>query len=59
MGHSRGGHIAFRVAQQRPDLLRKLVLAEPGGDLDASLDPPVAPAAPSAALGAHAGVLSE
>ena len=39
MGHSRGGHIAFRVAQARPDLLRKLVLAEPGGDLDASLAP--------------------
>lgn len=37
MGHSRGGHIAFRVAQQRPDLVRRLVLAEPGGDLDASL----------------------
>ena len=37
MGHSRGGHIAFRVAEQRPDLLRKLVLAEPGGDLDATL----------------------
>ena len=35
MGHSRGGHIAFRVAQQRPDLLRKLILAEPGGELDA------------------------
>lgn len=47
IGHSRGGHIAFRVAQQRPELLRKLVLAEPGGDLDASLDP-----APSA-LGAR------
>jgi pimeloyl-ACP methyl ester carboxylesterase len=39
MGHSRGGHIAFRVAQARPDLLRKLVLAEPGGDLDANLAP--------------------
>ena len=38
MGHSRGGHLAFRVAQARPDLLRKLVLAEPGGNLDASLD---------------------
>jgi pimeloyl-ACP methyl ester carboxylesterase len=36
MGHSRGGHIAFRVAQQRPDLLRKLILAEPGGELDAT-----------------------
>jgi pimeloyl-ACP methyl ester carboxylesterase len=39
MGHSRGGHIAFRVAQQRPDLIRQLILAEPGGELDASLDP--------------------
>ena len=39
MGHSRGGHISFRVAQRRPDLLRRLVLAEPGGELDATLDP--------------------
>jgi pimeloyl-ACP methyl ester carboxylesterase len=38
MGHSRGGHVSFRIAQQRPDLLRKLVLAEPGGDLDPSFD---------------------
>jgi pimeloyl-ACP methyl ester carboxylesterase len=37
LGHSRGGHIAFRVAQQRPDLLRRLILGEPGGTLDASL----------------------
>jgi esterase len=43
MGHSRGGHIAFRVAEQRPALLRRLVLAEPGGELDASLDPAAAP----------------
>jgi len=43
MGHSRGGHVAFRVAQRRPDLLRKLVLAEPGGELDASLDPDFKP----------------
>ena len=42
MGHSRGGHIAFRVAEQRPDLLRKLILAEPGGELDVSLDPAAA-----------------
>jgi esterase len=39
MGHSRGGHIAFRIAEQRPELLRRLVLAEPGGELDRSLDP--------------------
>jgi esterase len=45
MGHSRGGHIAFRVAQQRPQLLRKLVLAEPGGELDTSLDPDTKPSA--------------
>jgi pimeloyl-ACP methyl ester carboxylesterase len=49
MGHSRGGHIAFRVAQQRPDLLRRLVLAEPGGDLDATLHPDAA-AAPAPAF---------
>jgi esterase len=46
IGHSRGGHICFRVAQQRPDLLRRLVLAEPGGELDPSLDPTVAPGPP-------------
>jgi pimeloyl-ACP methyl ester carboxylesterase len=43
LGHSRGGHIAFRVAQRRPDLLRKLILAEPGGELDESLDPDFKP----------------
>jgi esterase len=48
MGHSRGGHIAFRVAQQRPDLLRKVILAEPGGDFDTTLDPAIKPGAPSA-----------
>ena len=48
MGHSRGGHIAFRVAQQRPDLLRRLILAEPGGELDASFaDVPETGTAPS------------
>lgn len=43
MGHSRGGHIAFRVAQRRPDLLRRLILAEPGGELDGTLDPAYTP----------------
>jgi pimeloyl-ACP methyl ester carboxylesterase len=43
MGHSRGGHVSFRVAQQRPDLLRRLILAEPGGELDSTLDPAVVP----------------
>jgi esterase len=47
MGHSRGGHVAFRVAQRRPDLLRRLVLAEPGGDLHATLSADGTTAAPA------------
>jgi pimeloyl-ACP methyl ester carboxylesterase len=47
MGHSRGGHISFRVAQRRPDLLRRLILAEPGGELDVTLDPAAKPGTPS------------
>jgi pimeloyl-ACP methyl ester carboxylesterase len=43
MGHSRGGHISFRAAQRRPDLLRGLILIEPGGELDVSLDPTAKP----------------
>jgi len=43
MGHSRGGHISFRVARRRPDLVAKLILAEPGGELDATLDPAFKP----------------
>ena len=54
MGHSRGGHVAFRVAQQRPDLLRRLVLAEPGGSLDPSLDP-----TPAASTSARSLALAE
>jgi pimeloyl-ACP methyl ester carboxylesterase len=53
MGHSRGAHIAFRVAQQRPDLLRKLVLAEPGGHRDTPLSPTAAPSAPSPTRTTH------
>lgn len=44
IGHSRGGHLAFRLASKRPDLIRKLVLAEPGGTLEESLIPADAPA---------------
>jgi pimeloyl-ACP methyl ester carboxylesterase len=57
MGHSRGGHIAFRVAQQRPELVRRLVLAEPIGNLDASLLPADAP--PMRSVGAHYKVTAE
>ena len=45
-GHSRGGHIAFRVAGLRPDLINKLILAEPGGTLDDTLAPSAEPGAP-------------
>ena len=51
IGHSRGGHIAFRVAQTFPNLVRKLVLMEPGGALDASLEPPHETKNPPIALG--------
>jgi len=37
VGHSRGGHIAFRVAQYHPELLASVVLLEPGGELGESL----------------------
>jgi len=33
LGHSRGGYIAFRIAERHPALLRRLVLAEPAGVL--------------------------
>src|SRR5438552_4498118 len=59
MGHSRGGHIAFRVAQQRADLLRKLVLLEPGGDLDASLSPAAATAPAPSPLASRIAVSAE
>src|SRR5689334_25023297 len=61
MGHSRGGHICFRVAQRRPDLLRKLILAEPGGELDGTLDPNFKPgSSPLAArIAASAAVIAK
>jgi len=37
LGHSRGGHISFRVASEHPDLIDALILSEPGGDCDESL----------------------
>jgi pimeloyl-ACP methyl ester carboxylesterase len=37
VGHSRGGHIAFRIAQNYSGRVRKLVLSEPGGALDPDL----------------------
>lgn len=37
LGHSRGGNISLRLAAQRPDLLRSLALADPGGDFTPEL----------------------
>jgi esterase len=51
LGHSRGGHIAFRVAQNYPYLIRSLVLVEPGGVLAADLETGLATAPPAIALG--------
>ena len=60
IGHSRGGHIAFRLASKRPDLIRKLVLAEPGGTLDESLLPQASDdGPPSAGSRAHVAQASE
>lgn len=54
IGHSRGGHLAFRLALARPELIRKLVLAEPGGTMDETLMPPGADeGAPAAGSRAH------
>ncbi len=50
LGHSRGGHVCFRVAQHHPDLIRALILAEPGGQLDPALADHGAPP-PGADLG--------
>src|SRR3712207_5533665 len=56
LGHSRGGHVAFRVAQRFPERVRALVLAEPGGALDETLQPPHAAAVPQGVSVAEATV---
>lgn len=60
IGHSRGGHLAFRLGLKRPDLIDRLVLAEPGGTLDDSLMPTDAGDGPPAAGSrAHVAQASE
>jgi esterase len=44
LGHSRGAHLAFRLAEWHPAVVDRLILAEPIGVLDASL--PAATGAP-------------
>ncbi|MBR0680631.1 alpha/beta hydrolase [Roseomonas eburnea] len=59
VGHSRGGHIAFRVAQHHPDLLAALVLVEPGGELDASLGGAPPAGKQASAFGKAAALIAE
>ena len=49
LGHSRGGNVALRVAVQRPELVRSLALADPGGDFAAGLFAAAGLAVPPAA----------
>lgn len=59
LGHSRGGHIAFRVAERHPELVRALVLAEPGGELDESLGGAPASGAQGASFAAGAALIAQ
>jgi esterase len=59
LGHSRGGHLAFRVAQNFPDLVRTLILVEPGGALAPDLEAKLAPGEPLIALGPLYGKAAE
>lgn len=58
LGHSRGGHIAMRVAERHPTLLRAMILAEPGGELDESLGGKPAAAAQASAFTAAADLIA-
>ena len=59
IGHSRGGHIAFRVAQHHPELIESLVLLEPGGELDESLGGAPPAGAQGAAFARAAALIGE
>ncbi|HYQ38783.1 MAG TPA: alpha/beta hydrolase [Pseudomonas sp.] len=49
LGHSRGGNIALRLAAQRPELVRSLAMADPGGDFAPELFAAAGLSAPVAA----------
>jgi len=58
-GHSRGGLVALRVAQHRPQRLRGLILAEPGGRAGAQAVSPLAQAMPQIVAQIEAGTIDE
>ena len=58
LGHSRGGHIAFRVAEQHPQLVQALVLAEPGGSLDETLGGPPSSVQQASGFATAAGLVA-
>ncbi len=49
LGHSRGGNIALRLAARRPELVRSLLLADPGGEFAPELFESAGLLAPAAA----------
>ena len=55
LGHSRGARVAFGLASRYPALVEKLVLAEPGGPVDAAL----AAGVPDLMLAPHRATLAE
>jgi len=59
VGHSRGGCIAFHMAQQYPYLVQTLTLADPGGPLQTGDTPPPALPPATAALRAEVAALIE
>lgn len=52
IGHSRGGAIAYRLARQAPERIRRLVLAEPGGGFEPADATGAAPAVSAEQLAA-------
>ncbi|WP_296942950.1 alpha/beta fold hydrolase [uncultured Massilia sp.] len=57
VGHSRGGCVAFRLAQAHPHLVRTLTLADPGGPLQVDGTAPAALPAATEAVRAQVAAL--
>ncbi|WP_338760007.1 alpha/beta hydrolase [Massilia sp. METH4] len=57
VGHSRGGCVAYHLAREYPELVKSLVLADPGGPLQIDGMPPAAMPAATIALREEAAAL--